>query len=112
MDENRTNTTADPNQKREDAHVTPAAGSAEETQTILAAREGISEQSESMWSIYVRRFRKHTLGKVGLVILLILYLAAVFADFLSPFDMTWTNKYKPYHPRTRIYWISTARSPS
>ena len=76
----------------------------QQTQTILAAREGIAERSESMWSIYMRRFRKHTLGKVGLVILVILYATAILADFLSPFDMTWTNKYKPYHPRTRIYW--------
>lgn len=76
-----------------------------ETDAILASREGIAERSESMWSIYVRRFRKHTLGKVGLGILLVLYLMAVFADFLSPFDMIWTDKNKPYHPRTRIIWI-------
>jgi peptide/nickel transport system permease protein len=79
--------------------------SAGETQTILTAREGIAERSESMWSIYVRRFRKHTLGKIGLIILIVLYLVAIFADFLSPFDMTWTNKNKPYHPPTRIYWM-------
>ena len=80
-------------------------GATSQTQTILTAREGLAERSESMWSIYLRRFRKHTLGKVGLVLLIILYGAAIFADFLSPYDMTWTNKFKPYHPRTRIYWI-------
>jgi peptide/nickel transport system permease protein len=72
---------------------------------ILAYREGIAEKSESMWSIYVRRFRKHTLGKIGLGILLTLYIVAILADFVSPFDMTWTNKMKPYHPPTRINWI-------
>ncbi len=72
---------------------------------IMSAREGLSEKSDSMWSIYVRRFRKHSLGKVGLVILLVLYLTALFADFLAPFDMTWTDKNKPYHPRTRINFI-------
>ena len=76
-----------------------------QAQTILAAREGMAQRSESMWSIYVRRFRKHTLGKVGLGLLVVLYLVAIFADFLSPFDMTWTDKFKPYHPRTRIIWF-------
>jgi peptide/nickel transport system permease protein len=83
----------------------PAETAAGTSQTILAAREGMAERSESMWSIYVRRFRKHTLGKAGLGILIVLYLIAIFADFLSPFDMTWTDKTKPYHPRTRINWI-------
>ena len=74
-------------------------------QSILAAREGVSQKAESMWSIYVRRFRKHTLGKVGLGILVLLYFGALFADFLSPVDMTLADKTKPRHPRTRILWI-------
>jgi peptide/nickel transport system permease protein len=72
---------------------------------IIASRQGIAEKSESMWAIYVRRFRKHMLGKVGLVLLLILYISAIFADFLSPFDMTRADKLKPRHPRTRIVWM-------
>ena len=72
---------------------------------ILSYREGIAQKSESMWSIYARRFRKHTLGKIGLGILVALYFIALFADFISPFDMTWTNKTKPYHPPTRISFI-------
>jgi peptide/nickel transport system permease protein len=83
----------------------PAAGDASTDRQILVSREGIAEKAESMWSIYVRRFRKHTLGKIGLGILLALYSVALFADFLAPFDMTWTNKQKPYHPPTRITWI-------
>ncbi|MFW6211275.1 MAG: ABC transporter permease [Spirochaetota bacterium] len=83
-------------------------GDATDTRTkneILGSREGISQRSESMWSIYVRRFRKHTLGKIGLVILVVLYGVALFADFLAPFDMTWTDKNKPYHPPTRLYMM-------
>jgi peptide/nickel transport system permease protein len=87
-----------------DASTGGAPGQSAERQ-IMSAREGISEKSDSMWSIYVRRFRKHSLGKVGLVILLVLYLTALLADFLAPFDMTWTDKNKPYHPRTRINFI-------
>ncbi|MFW5683590.1 MAG: hypothetical protein ACOC1I_01940, partial [Spirochaetota bacterium] len=83
----------------------PAEGDATTDRQILASREGIAEKAESMWSIYIRRFRKHTLGKIGLGLLLFLYLVALFADFLAPFDMTWTNKEKPYHPPTRISFI-------
>jgi peptide/nickel transport system permease protein len=83
-----------------------ASGAALSTnEQILESREGLAQKSESMWTIYLRRFRKHTLGKVGLGILFVLYFVALFADPLSPFDMTWTDKLKPYHPRTRIYWI-------
>ncbi len=83
----------------------PDGGDASVDRQIMASREGISEKAESMWSIYVRRFRKHTLGKIGLGLLIALYGIALFADFLSPFDMTWTNKMKPYHPPTRISFI-------
>ncbi|MFP4384020.1 MAG: ABC transporter permease [Spirochaetia bacterium] len=70
----------------------------------VEAREWISQKSESLRSIYWRRFKKHTLGKIGAVILLFLYFCAFFADFLSPYTMTWTDKKKSYHPPTGIYW--------
>ena len=86
------------------------AGPAPDSQVIadeelLEAREGIAEVGESLFSIYWRRFKKHTLGKVGSIILIILYGSALLADFISPFDMTWTDKSKSYHPPTRIYWF-------
>jgi peptide/nickel transport system permease protein len=68
-------------------------------------KQTVAEQSESIWQIYIRRFRKHNLGKVGLVILLILYLVALLADFLSPYTMTWTDKRKSYHPPTTVTWF-------
>ena len=87
-----------------DTNLTEQQPSATEDQ-IQASRQGLAEKSESMWAIYVRRFRKHTLGKVGLGILILLYLVALFADFLSPFDMVLADKTKPRHPRTRIIWM-------
>ena len=69
----------------------------------LEAREGFATEGESLWAIYRRRFGKHTLGKIGAIILLILYGSALFADFLSPYSMRWTDKYKSFHPPTRIY---------
>ena len=63
----------------------------------------LSTTGDSLSALYRRRFRRHTLGKLGAAILAALYLAAVLADFLSPFDMTWTDKKKSYHPPTGIY---------
>lgn len=79
------------------------ASSNSQNQTILEAREGIAQRGESIWSIYFRRFRKHTLGKIGFILLLILYLGALFADVLSPFSMTWIDKRKPYHPPVNLH---------
>ncbi len=69
-------------------------------------REGMGEKPESMWSNYVRRFRKHKLGMVGLVILLFFYFLALFADFFSPYTMVWGDKTKPYHGPSIINFIA------
>lgn len=74
---------------------------------LKSSREGITERSESLWGIYVRRFKRHSLGKIGLALLLILYLSSLFAGFLSPYTMRWTNKTKAYHPPTGINWLYT-----
>jgi len=71
----------------------------------LELREGLGGKGESLWSIYRRRFRKHTLGKIGGIILLVLYGCALFAEFLSPFSMTYVDKTKSYHPPARIEWL-------
>lgn len=64
--------------------------------------EGLTEKGESLWSVYLRRFKKHNLGKIGLFILLVLYLGAFFADIISPFSMTWTDRTKSFHPPTSV----------
>ena len=71
------------------------------TEELLAAQEGFSDSAESLWEVFKRRFRKHTLGKIGAAILVLLYLCAFLAAFLSPFSMEWTDKAKSYHPPTR-----------
>jgi len=70
-----------------------------------ALKEGLETQGESLVQLYIRRFRRHTLGKVGLGILIVLYLGAIFADFFAPYTMTWTDKKKSFHPRSHIKWV-------
>ena len=73
------------------------------SQTDQKASESEAHRGkESLTAVYMRRFKKHTLGKIGALILAILYFLAIFAGFLSPFTMTWTDKRKSFHPRTPI----------
>jgi peptide/nickel transport system permease protein len=74
-------------------------------EALQAGREGLDAKGESLWAVYRRRFKKHTLGKVGAVVLIILYTTALFAGFLSPADMIWADKTKSYHPPTGIRWL-------
>ena len=64
-------------------------------------------KGESLTAVYMRRFKKHTLGKIGFFILVFFYSIAFFADFLSTFTMTWTDKTKSYHPPTPIVALYT-----
>lgn len=72
----------------------------------IEQKEGISGKGESLRELYLRRFRKHTLGKVGAVVLAVLYVTALFADFLCPFTMDWNDKRKSYHPPTAVHFFA------
>lgn len=41
----------------------------------------------SQWTLMARKLKKHKLAKISFVILLILYLGALFADFLAPYGL-------------------------
>lgn len=73
-------------------------------------REGMAAKPESMWTNYIRRFRKHKLGMAGVVILAVMYFGALFADILSPYTMTWADKTKPYHAPSIIHVLSENKS--
>ena len=62
------------------------------------------ELGESLAQLYWRRFRKHTLGKIGAAALLVLYGLALLADPLSPATMRWADKTKSYQPPTRVHF--------
>ena len=58
----------------------------------------------SQWTLMWRKLKKHTLAKISLVMLLILYLGAAFADFLAPYSMQeFSSVYKDTAPTT-VYW--------
>lgn len=41
----------------------------------------------SQWTLMGRKLRKHKLARASMVILLVLYIAAIFADFLAPYSL-------------------------
>jgi peptide/nickel transport system permease protein len=49
-------------------------------------------------SLAARRFRKSKLGLAGLVIVILLYLCAIFADFIAPYDYNYQNIKMVYAP--------------
>lgn len=53
-----------------------------------------------------KRFRKHKLAIVGAVILGIMYLMALCADFIGPYPETWADRNQSYAPPTPIYMVS------
>lgn len=59
----------------------------------------------SQWTLMLRKLRKHRLAQVSFFVLLILYLGALFADFLAPYSLTeFDGLYKDSAP-TQIYTV-------
>jgi len=59
-------------------------------------REGDKQEyvSPSQWKMIWRAFRKHRLGNVGMAIILVLIVGAVFAEFFAPYD--YKDQYNSY----------------
>ena len=58
----------------------------------------------SQWTLMGRKLAKHKLAKISLIILAVLYLGALFADFLAPYNLEeFDGLYKDSAP-TKIYF--------
>ena len=68
------------------------------------ARNDESRYMASQWKLMWIKLKKHKLAKFSMVVLAILYLGALFADFLAPYGLEdFTGLYKDTAP-TRVYW--------
>ncbi len=59
----------------------------------------------SQWALMGKKFKKHTLAKISLVILAFFALSAIFSEFLSPYL---TDVYQEQYtncPPSKIHWI-------
>ena len=73
----------------------------EELEDIHAGEYATASRGRLIWW----RFRKHRLAMVGGVVLIMLYLAAAFAEFVAPFKPTTRNADFIYAPPQRIHFF-------
>jgi peptide/nickel transport system permease protein len=59
----------------------------------------------TQWQLMWWKFRKHRLAIVGGIVLIILYLTAILADFIAPNDPNLFNKLYPYAPPQPIRFV-------
>jgi peptide/nickel transport system permease protein len=71
------------------------------TSTITAKPEKSVNPLLLAW----RRFRRNKLGIVGGVILIVLYLIAIFAGFLSPYEITIQHEQFPFQPPQKVHIV-------
>ena len=58
----------------------------------------------SQWTLMWRKLQKHKLAKFSLILLLVLYIGALFADFIAPYGLEeFSALYKDTAP-TKVYW--------
>lgn len=90
------------------------------------AEEGERIFVASQWQLIWWRFRKHRLAMISSIVVILIYLIAIFAEFVAPYDPNVQNSasaYQPpsvirfidadgnFHLRPFIYGIKTERDP-
>ena len=53
---------------------------------------------DSQWMLIRRRFARHRLAMAGLLVLVLLYLVALFAEFIAPYSSQWRDLEHVYCP--------------
>lgn len=87
--------------------MTAPVSTAEETVPIQIGAEPTvaAASTRSQTALVWRGFRKHRLAVIGLVVLVAMYLIAVFAEFLAPFDTSTGHAQYTYAPPQRLHVI-------
>lgn len=84
-------------------------------QVLLSAfsrrRQRIDKDDEqyylaSQWQLMGRKFRRHKLARISMVVLGIFYFVAIFCEFLAPYDLTGYNKDYVFCPPQKIHFRS------
>lgn len=60
----------------------------------------------SQWQLMGRKFRKHKLARISIIVLGIFYFVAIFCEFLAPYDLTGYNKDYVFCPPQKIHFRS------
>ena len=73
--------------------------------TIIDPRHHQSAEIASQWRLMWWSFRRHHLAMAGFAVVVLLYLIALFAEFLAPFDPHEANGQAIYHPPQAIHLV-------
>jgi peptide/nickel transport system permease protein len=71
----------------------------------LVVTAGAKASVASQWRLMIWRFRRHKVAVASLVIVGLLYLVAIFAEFLAPYDIDTTRPQYTYAPPQGIHFI-------
>jgi peptide/nickel transport system permease protein len=66
-------------------------------------------ESRTPWQTFWREFRKSPVALAGAVILLLLYVLALFADFFAPYPMAYQHLDFGYHAPTPVHWFADGK---
>ena len=67
--------------------------------------EGRHAAQASQWQLMWWKFRRHKLAMAGLFVIVMLYLIALFAEFLAPFDPASYDRRGGFHPPQMLHFI-------
>ncbi|ALN71392.1 ABC transporter permease [Aureimonas sp. AU20] len=79
---------------------------AREEGLLADAKAPADVKSRSYRASVWRRFRRNPLGMIGLALVTLVALAAVFADFLAPYDPNARNAEAIYQPPQRLHFMA------
>lgn len=68
----------------------------EQVVNMANLRGGIEYASQ--WTLMWRRFRKHRLALISMIVVILFYVVAIFSEFLAPMDPEGANSRKTSHP--------------
>ncbi|HOB40487.1 MAG: ABC transporter permease [Limnochordia bacterium] len=57
----------------------------------------------SPWKMAWRKLRRHRLALMGMWVLILLHVFAIFADFFAPYSELTSDRRRTYHPPTKIH---------
>jgi len=61
--------------------------------------------SQTPWRIFWRQFRRSQLGVAGGILLVLFYIAALFAPFIAPYTQETMDRESFYQPPHRLHWV-------
>src|SRR5687768_12659216 len=68
------------------AEISRALEGESQSREVVADAQGMEAVGKTQWQIAWRRFRRHKMAVVGFFILAILYLSAIFAPLVAPYN--------------------------